>query len=168
VSPEVRVRVLTPADAEAVRDLRLEALRLSPENFGSSWEEEAPQPLVWWRARLAGPACSLGGEVGADLAGLTVVSLNPRMKHAHKGEIGAVYVRDRFRRQGVAAALLQSAMEWLREKGAHAATLTVSASNVAAQRLYERFDFVACGQLQRELNVDGSFHDELLMQTRFL
>jgi len=164
----VRVRVLTPADAEAVRDLRLEALRLSPENFGSSWEEEAPQPLSWWSGRLGGPACSLGAESGGELAGMVVVSLNPRMKRAHVGEIGAVYVRERFRRQGVAAALMQSAMEWLRSKGAHAATLTVSAGNVAAQKLYARFGFVACGQLQRELNVDGSFHDELLMQTRFL
>ncbi len=165
---EARVRVLTAADAEAVRDLRLEGLRLSPENFGSSWEEEAPQPLAWWRARLAGPACSLGAACDGELAGLIVVSLNPRMKRAHIGDIGAVYVRERFRRKGVAAALLQSAMEWLRAKGAHAATLTVSAGNLAAQRLYERFGFVACGQLQRELNVDGSFHDELLMQARFL
>jgi ribosomal protein S18 acetylase RimI-like enzyme len=90
------------------------------------------------------------------------------MKHAHIGEIGAVYVRERFRRKGVAAALLQSGMEWLRVNGAMYATLTVSAGNDAARKLYERFGFTACGQLQRELNVDGSFIDELLMRTRFL
>jgi RimJ/RimL family protein N-acetyltransferase len=46
------------------------------------------------------------------------------------------------------------------------ATLAVSAHNVAAQKLYEQFGLVLCGQLERELNVDGSFSDELLMRAR--
>src|SRR5262249_45345763 len=152
------------ADAVAARDLRLEALRTVPENFGASWEEEAVEPLAWWEARLRGYACWLGAEGHGELAGLTGGSLNQRIKRGDLGEIGAVFVRERFRRHGVGASLMQSAMEWLQERRAINATLTVSASNPGARRLYERFGFVTCGQLQRELNVDGSFFDELLMQ----
>lgn len=168
VSDAIRVRVLGVDDAQAVRDLRLEGLRLHPQRFGSSWEEEATHPLTWWQDRLAGPARWLGAEIGEELAGLTVVSLNPRMKHAHYADIGAVYVRERFHRRGVAFALMQSAMEYLKANRALYATLTVGAENDAAQRLYQRFGFVACGQLERELNVDGKFFDELLMRTRIL
>ena len=168
MSDAVRVRVLSVDDAQAVRGLRLEGLRLHPQSFGSAWEEEAVHPLTWWRDRLAGPARWLGAEIDGELVGLTVVSLNPRMKHAHSADIGAVYVRERFHRRGVAHALMQSAMEYLKTNRALYATLTVGAENDAARRLYERFSFVACGQLERELNVDGRFHDELLMRTRIL
>ena len=163
---EIKVRVLGPDDAVAIRDVRLEGLRLYPENFGRSWEEEAVQPLRFWRERFAGGR-TLGAELGGELAGITVVSLNPQMKRAHNADIGAVYVRERFHRRGVANALMQSAMEWLANRALYA-TLTVNAGNDTARRLYERFGFVVCGQLQRELNVDGRFHDELLMRARIL
>jgi ribosomal protein S18 acetylase RimI-like enzyme len=160
-----RVRKLEPRDARAVRDLRLEGLRLSPLNFGSSWEEEAVHPLAWWESKLADGAHWLGAEVDGELAGLTVVSLNPKMKLAHNADIGALYVAERFRRRGVALALMQSAMEYLKSR-ALSATLTVSAQNHEARRLYERSGFVVCGQLERELMVDGVFHDELIMRAR--
>ena len=166
MSDAVSVRVLTPQDAIAVRRLRLEGLRLSPQAFGSAWEEEAALPLSWWEGRLAGPARWFGAEVDAHLAGLTVVSLNLRMKHAHNAEIGAVYVGENFRRRGVAFKLMQSAMGYLRTTKIQNATLTVSADNIAAQQLYAQFGFSVCGQLHRELNVDGSFNDELLMRTQ--
>lgn len=162
----VAIRVLAPRDAIAVRRLRLEGLRVSPANFGSSWEEEAGLPLAWWENRLAGPARWLGADVDGELAGLTVVSLNLRMKLAHTAEIGAVFVSERVRRRGVAFALMQSAMGYLTERKIQYATLTVSAANVAAQKLYARFGFSVCGQLQRELNVDGSFSDELMMRAQ--
>ncbi len=162
----VRVRTLGPKDAVAARDLRLEGLRLSPQNFGSSWEEEATQPLAWWESRLGGSALWLGAETGNELAGLAVVSLNQGLKRAHNGEIGAVYVAERFRRRGVAFALMQSAMEYLKSRALFA-TLTVNEQNHEARRLYERSGFVVCGQLERELIVDGVFYDELLMRARF-
>jgi ribosomal protein S18 acetylase RimI-like enzyme len=162
-----RIRVLGPADAIAVRDIRLESLRLYPENFGNAWEEEATQPIGFWEKRLAGNAHWLGAQIDAELAGLTVVSLNSRMKLAHNGEVGAVFVRDKFHRRGIARALMQSAMEHLRASGARYATLNVTAGNEAARKLYESLGFVVCGQLQAELNVDGKFHDELMMRTGF-
>lgn len=165
MSGEIRIRTLGPHDAVAVRDVRLEGLRLYPESFGSSWEEESVEPLAWWESRLRGSAHWLGAEVEGALAGITVVSLNPRMKHAHCADIGAVYVCERFHRRGVAQTLMQSAMEYLNDRALFA-TLTVSANNHVARRLYERFGFVVCGQLERELNVDGVFHDELLMRAR--
>jgi ribosomal protein S18 acetylase RimI-like enzyme len=163
---DIAVRLLTPSDAIEVRRLRLEGLRLTPEAFGSAWEEEAPHPLAWWKARLQGPAKWFGAEIGSALAGLTVVSLNLRMKHAHCADIGAVYVGETFRRRGVAFQLMQSAMGYLATTKARSATLTVSADNTAAQKLYAQFGFSVCGQLQRELNVDGSFIDELIMRTQ--
>lgn len=163
----IRVRVLTPEDAIAVRDIRLEGLRVFPAAFGNSWEEESIQPLHFWVGRLEKPTLTwFGAEIGDDLAGLTVVSLNSGMKLSHNAEIGAVYVRERFHRRGVAQAMMQSAMDHLAKRATNV-TLHVSANNAAARKLYESFGFVVCGQLDGELNVDGSFFDELMMRKRF-
>lgn len=163
---EFRIRVLEPQDAVAARDIRLEGLRLHPSAFGNSWEEESIQPLHFWVGRLSGPARWFAAEIGDELAGITVVSLEPGMKLSHTAKVGAVYVRERFHRKGVARALMQSAMEYLATR-AKFVTLHVSADNIAARKLYERLGFVVCGQLESELNVDGSFFDELMMRKRF-
>lgn len=163
---ELRIRVLTPDDAIAARDIRLESLRLFPSAFGNAWEEESNEPLHFWVGRLSGPARWFAAEIGDELAGITVVSLEPAMKLSHIAKIGAVYVRERFHQRGVANALMQSAMEYLSPR-AKFVTLHVSADNIAARKLYERFGFVVCGQLESELNVDGRFFDELMMRKRF-
>ena len=167
---EIRVRRLHPADAVAVRELRLEGLRLSPAHFGSAWEEEATQPLAFFENRLRGPARTLGAEIGSALAGMTSVSPNSRVKLAHNVEINGFVVREAFHRQGVGRALMQSVMELLRSgefpTQAYFATLTVTSKNEAARRLYESFGFHVCGQLEHALCIDGEFYDELLMRAR--
>lgn len=163
------VRPLGIAHAVAVRDLRLEALRLFPENFATSWEEEADRPILFWEHRLQGPARTFGADVSGNLLGMVAVSLKSRVKAAHVAEISSMYVRAGFHRSGVGAALMQFAMEFLRvgefSPRAKIATLNVMAKNEGAIRLYKRHGFTVCGQLDRELFVDGKFYDELLMRT---
>lgn len=164
------IRKLGLADVVAVRDLRLEGLRDFPENFGSSWEEEATQPLSFFESRLAGPSRTIGAFIDGHLVGMVVVSPNYRVKLAHNMEVAGFLVRRPFHRRGVGRTLMQSAMELMRSdefpsRGIFA-TLTVSAGNEAARRLYENFGFEVCGQLRQALLVDGQFHDELLMRAR--
>ena len=164
------VRRLGPVDAIAVRDLRLEGLRLHPQNFGSAWEEEATQPLSFFEDRLSGSAISLGAEANGELVGMTSLSPKSRVKLAHDVEINGFVVKAVFHRQGVGRALMQSAMELMRSNEfpakAYFATLTVTSNNEAARRLYESFGFTVCGQLQHALCVDSVFYDELLMRAR--
>lgn len=166
----VTVRTLNPNDAVAVRDLRLESLRLFPASFGSSWEEEATLPLSFWEKRLCGSTRTLGAESNGRLVGSASASRNSRVKLAHNIEIGGFYVTPPFHRQGVGKRLMQSVMELLRSNEfpgqAKFATLTVVANNEAARRLYESFGFVVCGKLEQNLSVDGVFYDELFMRAR--
>jgi len=54
------VRSLRASEFEAWRELRLRALKESPEAFGSSHEVEISRPLPVWRARTAEVAA--GGD----------------------------------------------------------------------------------------------------------
>jgi hypothetical protein len=52
------VRELGVADADAFRDIRLEALRLHPDAFGSSYEPEAAESFTRFRAEWREPGGS--------------------------------------------------------------------------------------------------------------
>src|SRR5262245_41029486 len=67
--PDVTIRALDPADVEAYRALRLEALATSPDAFSSSHEEEVALSLEAFRARIptAGRSAIFGAFAGAEL-----------------------------------------------------------------------------------------------------
>lgn len=71
-SVTVSIRLLQPSDAQAYRDLRLEALRSSPEAFGSSYEEEALLALETIEARIpsSGPNAIFGAFADQALVGM--------------------------------------------------------------------------------------------------
>jgi ribosomal-protein-alanine N-acetyltransferase len=63
--------------------------------------------------------------------------------------INNVAVAPRFRRRGIAGALLEAALERGQARGARCAYLEVRASNVGAQALYRRYGFKPAGVRRR-------------------
>ena len=155
------VRPLTAEDYEALREIRLEALRLHPEAFAADLAQEEVMSKEQWLARLAS-ATSFGGFVDDALVGIAVFSRSGRPKLAHTGDLGAMYVRESARGSGLADLLMQTLL-------AHAAgeveqiKLTVNAENARAVKFYERHGFRAIGCIPNSLRVAGRDYDELLM-----
>src|SRR5215472_16152545 len=88
----IAVRRLRPEEAAEFRDIRLEALRSSPESFGASFEVEEAKPLEWFAERLASFAV-FGAYRGADLLGVAGFGTNAGPKRAHKGFLWTMFVR---------------------------------------------------------------------------
>jgi putative acetyltransferase len=79
------------------------------------------------------------------------------------GDIGMA-VDAAWRGQGVGSALLAAAVEWARAHDLHKLALQVWPHNVAAQRLYEKFGFVAEGRLRRQYRRrNGELWDAVVM-----
>ncbi|HEY1631211.1 MAG TPA: N-acetyltransferase [Rhizomicrobium sp.] len=159
------VRRLTEDDYEALREIRLEALRLHPENFGADLDYEESFGREQWLARLAS-AVTLGGFVDEKLAnelgGIVVFSKSPRKKIGHTGEIGAMYVRAPHRGSGLADALLEALID--HAVGAvEQLKLTVNMENVAAIKFYERHGFREIGRYPNSLRVGDRTYEELIM-----
>lgn len=64
-------------------------------------------------------------------------------------ELDTIAVHPVARRQGVAAALLQTTLAWAADRGARRLVLDVRVSNTAALHLYHRFGFVEEGRRPR-------------------
>jgi ribosomal protein S18 acetylase RimI-like enzyme len=164
LSPPWTIRALTATDLPAFRPLRLDALRLHPRAYGSSYEEEVEYSLDIMGARWpVAPGVMLGGFVGDRLVGFTGLRVEPRVKTRHKGFIYTVYVDQAFRGRGLAAGLVEAAIEAAREAGLRFVTLTVAIGNDGARRIYDRLGFRTFGIEPRGLLVDGEFVDEELM-----
>ncbi|MGY4479953.1 N-acetyltransferase family protein [Bradyrhizobium sp. USDA 3364] len=161
-APSIEIRRLLPADAALYRDIRLEALRLSPEAFGSAYETESAHPVEWFAARLAGGTVMLGAFRGGGLAGIVGFIAEQGPKRQHKGALVGMYVRQQARRAGVGRVLVEAALE-LAAQTVELVQLIVVKGNEPAFRLYQSMGFVAYGLEKHALKIDGRYYDDILM-----
>ncbi len=151
--PRVRVRRLLADDAAIWRDLRLEALQLHPEAFGSTHDDWAGQPLSTFVDRLTG-ATILGAFIDGELVGSMALDAE-----GATGEITAVYIRQSQRGRGLARRLMKQVMTVARRAGLARLTLTVAETNHAALRFYLAAGFRRDGRAPRALARDGRLLD---------
>ncbi|MCD8334536.1 MAG: ribosomal protein S18-alanine N-acetyltransferase [Clostridiales bacterium] len=147
----VRYR-LVPMTAELV-DQVAEIERM---NFSRPWTQE--MLLEELDNMLASYICALG-ENGVVLgyAGLTVV--------AGEGYINNIAVRQEYRKQGVASALLDVFTRFAQAQGLEFLTLELRVSNEAAKRLYLKHGFAQVGR--RKDYYDDPKEDAILMTRTF-
>jgi RimJ/RimL family protein N-acetyltransferase len=155
------IRALGPEDADVFRDLRLEALRLSPEAFGSTYEVESARPPEFFVQRLAGSTV-FGGFVGDTLLGMAGFRQEEGLKDRHKAMLWGLYVRPAARGTGLSRELVDAVLDHARGR-VEQVMLAVVADNAAAHRLYAAAGFVQYGLQPAALKQDGRYYDERLM-----
>jgi GNAT superfamily N-acetyltransferase len=163
------VRKLTPSDAEAFQVLRLQALRMDPVAFASSYEEERDLPLAGVAERLIATEdrAIVGAFDGNDLVGLAAWHREEMIKLQHKGFVWGVFVKETHRGQGLARRLIEAVIALARRSdGILLLNLTAYADNQPAIALYESLGFVVYGRESAAICVDGALHDDVHMALR--
>jgi len=155
------VRQLAAPDVEALREIRLEGLRLNPEAFGSTFEDEEFAPQDKYLGWLAGSQV-FGAFDGRPIVGMVAFGVFMGRKESHKGWLRAMYVRRSYRGTGASRLLVQAVINAARPH-VEQVLLTVVSDNVPAIRLYQSFGFVQYGLEKRSLKQDGRYFDEILM-----
>ena len=144
----VLVREAVSGDWQALRDIRLEALRDAPSAFGSTYQGEAGRPEAHWHDRIArgGTFLAYLPDLGpSDPAGL----IGGYPEDPQTVELVSMYVRPGARGRGVGDALVATVLDWASRRNATTVHLWVTETNAAARALYERCGFTLTGERQQ-------------------
>ncbi len=159
------IRLLTQLDLSKYKSIRLQALQDCPFAFGSSYEDAAAMSENEWRAHLSGEKSKVFGAFdGEDLVGTTTLLLDSRPKFAHSATLVGIYVADSHRGQGLAGRLINHAEHEATQLGIKKIKIDVIRSQLPALRAYEKADYKIVGTLFKELQLEGKFYDEILME----
>ena len=139
------VRRGTPADADALRAIRLEALADTPEAFGSTYDETAQWSDEQWREVAGRWAFFLAEDDGA-VVGMATGGDHDR--HPGTSWLFGMYVAPSARGTGAADALVDAVAQWARARGADALYLHVTELVPRARAFYERVGFVPTGEVE--------------------
>lgn len=165
-------RILTPADAEAYRSVRLQALHEQPPAFGSLPEDEPNLSETAARLQESEDRCFFGAFQNEQLIGIVRISRYSALNEKHRAYLGGLYVLPSFRCYGCGRALVREALGWAAiapgitpgiTPGIRRVNLTVVTQQEAAIRLYQSLGFHIYGTEQETFSRDGQFYDEYLM-----
>ncbi len=159
------IRQLSESDVSDWRTIRLEAVKLHPEAFGGSFEEEHLKPDSQFAEGLRKNTVFASYD-GVKIAGCIGFFAFSPLKMQHRGTLFGMYVRQEFRRSGVSNRLVASVLDHARSRVVQV-HCTVVTSNVPALKLYESNGFEIYGTEPRSLKVGHTFYDEHLMVRRF-
>lgn len=157
------VVALGPEDWRDLRAIRLEAFRLEPAAFSSSYEETLARPDEDWQRRLAS---NQSLHLVAKTKGLPIGMVGAHLSSDDGDQSVAVvfgmYVTREHRRQGAGRLLLHALLDRLAaHPGITTIRLWVSEGQHPARRLYESVGFRVVGPS------DDPDDDELIMELRF-
>ncbi|MEO8836334.1 MAG: GNAT family N-acetyltransferase [Caldimonas sp.] len=168
MSGAVAIRPLGAADLPDYKRLRDDMLVAHPEAFTSDAASEASREPLDYLERLGldrrdGGHFVLGAFRSGRLVGAIGCERELRPKVRHVGHLIGMMVRAEARGCGVGAQLVAACIAEGRRAGLELLTLSVTAGNVEAVRLYERQGFIVYGRLLRALKIDSTYHDKLHM-----
>lgn len=165
----MEVRRLTEADAEAFWNIRLRALRDSPESFGASYEEILERGIggiaQGLRKRDTSPDdATFGAFEEKTLVGIAGFRREEEAKKQHKSVIWGMYVPQEMRRHGIGKALLQAAISYARTlPGLEQINLSVVLTSKEARHLFISLGFETYGLERRALRLHDRYFDYELM-----
>ncbi|MCD6026152.1 MAG: GCN5-related N-acetyltransferase [Solimicrobium sp.] len=165
----MNIRLLNSDDITIYREFRIQAIHESPHSFGESAVEVTKKSLASFSAQLQSHGRGdfvLGAfDEATHLTGVVGFYRAIPSNLSHKGTLWGMYVAPGKRHQGIGSTLVTAAIERAGNlPGILSINLCVTASNVAARRLYESKGFQVYGIEPKALCIDGVYFDEVLMQ----
>lgn len=137
----ITVRSLRADDWELWREVRLRSLADAPDAFGSTLAREQAFTEETWRQRAAGNAVMAFVD-GAPAAIGAWFGSAPGIAH-----VVAMWTAPQFRGQGLAGRILDELVSSARASGLRV-VLDVAQGNPTARAVYERYGFVATGEVE--------------------
>ena len=136
------IQLLSPEQWKIFKEIRLEALRNSPNSFGSSYEIEFFFTQNDWVNKLRNTKNLHLVALSENFKPVGLIILKP-----FKEQVGifAMYVNPTFRGRGIASELIHAAIEYAIKNKNSEIILDVYDQNSSAIELYKRKGFIFTG-----------------------
>ena len=116
------------------------------------------------KANLPEGNCMLFVFVHNTLIGTGSFLIHPNQKLRHGADIVSVYIKPAYRGKGIGRALLQALIDEAKSYSfLENLVLTVTSTQAAAIALYESLGFIQQGVLPRNIKIDGTYYDQIIM-----
>ncbi len=161
------IHILKDSDAQLYQELRLSALKINPEAFGSTYEREMKFSLetIIERIKPTKDRFVLGAfDDNGALAGIVTFMRENGIKTSHKGNVFGMYVAPESRGKGYGKLLMKELIDKARNcEGLEQINLTVVSDNETAKKLYKSVGFKIYGVERKALKFNDQYFDEDLM-----
>ncbi len=136
----MKIRPLTPTEWQLKRDLRLAALKDSPQAFSSSYDLESDRSENAWRGWPDNGV--FFAAFNDDDAAVGMVAGYLRLPAPGVARLIGMWVAPQARGLGVSVRLTSAVIEWAKERAAKRLELEIASGNDAARRSYLRSGFI--------------------------
>jgi ribosomal protein S18 acetylase RimI-like enzyme len=161
------IQQLTPQNGAHLYAVWLRGVQDHPAAFGATVDEfQHTSSETFTEQNLTKPDrfVVLGALFEQELVGFVALARDGRVKLRHTATLGPIYVIPKMRGQGVAVALVDAALTYLRTLAEVVyLKLTVAVGNTAARHLYRRCGFVPYGVEPNGMRIDGHYVDMELL-----
>ncbi|MEM6711999.1 MAG: GNAT family N-acetyltransferase [Pseudomonadota bacterium] len=155
------IRRLSAGDVFAYKAIRLEALKVAPEAFASTYDSEVARDDAHFENRVE-TGCVFGAFVGDRVVGMAGFYQESGKKSAHKGVLWGMYVTPEWRHAGFGHALVSAVLDHARGR-VDLVNLYVVTENTAALDLYRKAGFREYGVEARAFKLDDRYVSETFM-----
>jgi ribosomal protein S18 acetylase RimI-like enzyme len=151
------IKKLEEGDWQIWKNFRLEALKHSPESFGSSYEEEAN-----WKDSDFQNSLTKSDVFGVFVDNSLISCTGNSVKTKHRCVIWGMYTKAEYRGRGIASALIQKVINYAKPRIIQL-HLTCVKSNLEAIRLYHKHGFKVYGEEPNSLKIENQYVNEYMM-----
>lgn len=167
----MQIRRIQPADAMAVKRLRLQALTQEPLAFAMSVTQAADWADAQWEQMASrnsdGVQTVVLAQVGTELVGMVGCNIDASPKMTHCGMVWGMYVAPPHRNRRIAQQLLQAVIDHGSAHHLQMLKLSVTTSQTSALHAYLRAGFVQYAHEPALLYVDGAPIDAFHLYYRY-
>ncbi|MEO8771191.1 MAG: GNAT family protein [Ferruginibacter sp.] len=167
---KINFRILQSEDIESYRQVRLACLKNHPDQFGTTYEEEANTNPLKFETILStnnSHDFMFGAFDDKMLIGICGFIQQTRIKTSHLGEIVQMYVDPSYAGKGIGSQILKLAVDKAFEnKKIDQVLLSVVYSNEKAVSTYKKLGFAEYGKLENYFKQGGGSWSQLFMALR--
>ena len=144
----MEIRRIRLGEATLYRDIRLSALKESPDAFTTTYDSAAKRSPESWQAQADGTATGTDRATFlafADGAPIGIAALH-RDDESEEGEILQVWISPELRGTGAAAELVEAVIDWGRSQRITRVRAGITEGNMRALRFYSKMGFTSSGR----------------------